>query len=316
MSLPDRLEVVDSHTEGEPTRVVIDGWPELASTTMKDRRREMAESHGELMRGVVAEPRGHEAVVAALLTEPVSEGAAAGVVFFNNVGPLWMCGHGLIGVVETLAWLGRLPEGEVVIDTAVGPVGARRLDDGSVRFENVPARAERLDLELEVDGVGRLRGDLAWGGNWFFLTTVPGLELVPSELPRLLEVSAAIRRALDDLRPLGDEGVVDHVELVSASPDSEVNARNFVLCPGGEWDRSPCGTGTSAKLAVLHARGELALGESWVQESLVGGRFVGRLDEDADGRLIPTLQGRAHVVARSTLCFSPEDPFRHGLPPT
>jgi 4-hydroxyproline epimerase len=309
---PAAIEVVDSHTEGEPTRLVIDGWPPCEGDSMQARR-EFLETHHDHLRGaVVCEPRGHDAVVGALLTPPVEEGSLAGVIFFNNVGYLGMCGHGLIGVVRTLEHLGRLDSCEVCFDTPVGRVAAELGADGTITIQNVPARCHSLDVEVEVPDLGLLVGDVAWGGNWFFLTHLEGQSLELENVDRLLESTSRIRARLDELDLVGEEGLIDHVELFGSPTRDDADSRNFVLCPGGEYDRSPCGTGTSAKMAVLHARGELEVGQRWRQESITGSRFVGWLSE-ADGELIPHIQGQAFVTARSTLLFDPDDIFRGGF---
>ena len=309
---PAAIEVVDSHTEGEPTRVVIDGWPACDGESIRARRDFLEAHHDHLRRAVVCEPRGHDAVVGALLTPPVEEGSLAGVIFFNNVGYLGMCGHGLIGVVRTLAHLGRLKTEEVRLDTPVGRVAAELGGDGTITIENVPARCHSLDVEVDVPGLGRLVGDVAWGGNWFFLTHLEGHSLELESVDRLLETTSLIRARLDELSLVGEEDLIDHVELLGPPVREDADSRNFVLCPGGEYDRSPCGTGTSAKMAVLHARGELALGQRWYQESITGSRFVGWLSE-SDGELIPHIQGQAFVTARTTLLFDPDDFFRGGF---
>jgi 4-hydroxyproline epimerase len=312
-SLPEALEVLDSHTEGEPTRVVIGGWPELESPTMEGRREELDRRFGPLWRGAILEPRGHDALVGALLTPPVSRGAVAGVVFFDNVGPLWMCGHGTIGVVRTLEHLGRIAPGAVRVDTPVGPVGAELSVDGLVTIENVPARCHAVDVAVDVPGVGRVVGDVAYGGNWFFLVRPGGEPVEPGNGERLRAVTLAIQRALAAQGVTGEGGaVVDHVILYGPPARSDADSRNYVMCPGGAYDRSPCGTGTSAKMAALHARGELAIGARWRQESITGSLFTGWL-EQREGRLVPRIQGRAYITGRTTLFFDPRDPFRHGL---
>jgi len=313
MDLPARIDVVDSHTEGEPTRVVVEGWPAFEAATMEGRRRELTERFDSLRRGVLLEPRGFDAVVGAVLTPPVSPGAEAGVVFFNNVGALWMCGHGLIGLVRTLQFLGRIGPGRVAIDTPAGPVAAELAPDGLVTVENVASFCHRLDVAVEVPGLGTIRGDVAYGGNWFFLAHVDGERIELVNRARLLQVSAAIQRALREQGITGRDGAeIDHVELFGPPSRPDADSVNWVLCPGGEYDRSPCGTGTSAKMAALHARGRLAPGQRWRQESITGSRFVGWLEE-RDGRLLPRIQGRAFVTARASLLFDPEDPFRAGL---
>jgi proline racemase len=310
---PDRIEVVDSHTEGEPTRVVVAGWPPPEGRTMAERRALLLARQDRLRQAVVCEPRGHDAVVGALLTPPVEAGSAAGVVFFNNAGALGMCGHGLIGVVRTLEFLGRLAPGAVRVDTPVGTVGAELEPDGAVTIENVPAFCHARDVELEVPGLGRVTGDVAWGGNWFFLTELPRL---PLDLAQVAALTDATSRILDALGAQGitgrDGGAIDHVELFGPPRRPDADSRNFVLCPGRAYDRSPCGTGTSAKMAVLAARGKLAPGARWRQESLTGSLFEGWLEEKG-GALVPRVRGRAFVTGRATLLFDPRDPFREGF---
>ncbi|MEP6591378.1 MAG: proline racemase family protein [Gemmatimonadota bacterium] len=313
MSLPGSIEVVDSHTEGEPTRVVLSGWPEPIGATVAERRDTMQRHQDALRRAVVLEPRGHEAIVGALLVPADRPEAATGVIFFNDVSYLGMCGHGLIGVVRTLEYLGRLMPGPVEFDTPVGPVSAVLGIDGTVTIRNVPAYVYRRDVSLEVPGFGTVVGDVAWGGNWFFLTEWPPVPLEFSRRAELLHVCTTIRDALAAQGVTGREGeLIDHVELFAAPQRADADSRNFVLCPGAAFDRSPCGTGTSAKLAVLHAKGLLASGARWRQESIVGSRFVGWLE--VDGQVVtPYIQGQAFVTGRTTLLFDPADPFRQGL---
>jgi 4-hydroxyproline epimerase len=310
---PERIEVVDSHTEGEPTRVVIDGWPQPEGRTMAERRADLLRRQDPLRRAVVCEPRGHDAVVGALLTPPVEPGSAAGVVFFNNAGGLGMCGHGLIGVVRTLEHLGRLGLGAIRIDTPVGTVAAELHDDGGVTLENVPAFCHARDVDLDITGLGRVRGDVAWGGNWFFLTELrePALDLA-----NVAALTDATTRILVALRARGITGknhvAIDHVELFGPPRRPDADARNFVLCPGLAYDRSPCGTGTSAKMATLAARGELAPHQRWRQESLTGSLFEGWIEE-REGTIVPFIRGRAFVTGRATLLFDADDPFRGGF---
>lgn len=307
---PETIRVVDSHTEGEPTRVVVEGWPHPAGDTMEARRRTLGRHFDHLRRAVVLEPRGHEAVVGALLVDAVSAEAEAGIIFFNNLGYLGMCGHGLMGVARTLGHLGRLGPGEAWFDTPAGRVSATLLEDGGVSIRNVPAHVHAADVAVEVEGLGRVRGDVAWGGNWFFLTELPGEPLEIRRVGRLSELAGRIMRALGASGITGADGAqIDHVNL--SAPSTAADARSFVLCPGGAWDRSPCGTGTSALLAALHARGRLPIGRIWHQESVTGGRFEAWLEE-VDGELVPHVRGRAFITGESTLLFDPADPFRAG----
>ena len=311
---PESIEVIDSHTEGEPTRVVIGGWPDLTAPEMRGRREQLASRDAAIWRGVVLEPRGHDALVGALLTPPVASGSVAGVVFFDNVGPLWMCGHGTIGVVRTLEHLGRIRPGAVRLDTPVGTVGADLAVDGTVTIENVPARCLAQDVAVEIPGRGRIVGDVAYGGNWFFVVRLGDSQPIdPARMEDYRDLTLAIQRALADQGIRGDGGdPVDHVILLGPPQRRDADAKNYVMCPGGAYDRSPCGTGTSATMASLSARGSLAPGQRWRQEGITGSLFTGWLEERA-GALVPRIQGRAYVTGRATLYFDPRDPFRHGL---
>jgi len=310
---PPSLEIVDSHTEGEPTRAIIGGWPDLRAETMAGRRLELTTRFDALRKAVLLEPRGFEAIVGALLTPPVTPGSSCGVIFFNNVGPLWMCGHGAIGVVATLAFLGRAAAGRVQLDTPAGTVSAELAATGEVTLRNVASRLHAAGVALEVPGLGRVTGDIAWGGNWFFLAEVPGLEPDFGRRAELTRAASAIKDALKAQGITGADGAeIDHIELFGPPSRPDAQSRNFVLCPGGECDRSPCGTGTSAKMACLHAKGRLALGQVWSQESLTGSLFKGWL-EVRDGEIVPYVQARAYVTARSTLYFHPDDPFQGGI---
>ena len=310
---PAAVRVVDSHTEGEPTRVVVEGWRQPRGDTMAARRDDLAARWDHLRSAVVCEPRGHDAMVGALLTPPVSPGAAAGVVFFNNVGYLGMCGHGTIGVVRTLQHLGRITPGRVLLDTPVGPVSAELEGDGAVTIRNVASYCHARDVSVEVPRLGRVVGDVAYGGNWFFLTHLAAPALALEHVDALTAATRAIMGSLRDHGVTGAAGAdIDHVELSGPPGRADADARNFVLCPGGAYDRSPCGTGTSAVMAARHARGQLAAGARWRQESITGSLFTGWLEEQ-EGRLIPHIRGTAHVTGESTLRFDPTDPFRAGF---
>jgi 4-hydroxyproline epimerase len=310
---PALVRVVDSHTAGEPTRVVVAGGPDLGEGSLADGRRRLERDHLDWCRAVVCEPRGHDAIVGALLLPPRSSAAIAGVIFFNTVGTLGMCGHGTIGLVETLRHMGALTPGRHVIETPAGDVEATLSDDGRVRVRNVPSRRTRADVDLDVPGLGRVRGDVAWGGNWFFLVHGERRDLTPEHLPRLTADAVAVRRALAAAGVTGDDGAeIDHVELFGPTPTAD--SRSFVLCPGHAYDRSPCGTGTSAKLACLHADGRLAPGRTWVQESVIGSRFEAVIDRVDDAGVWPVITGRAFVTAEATLLFDGDDPFRGGIP--
>ena len=311
---PVSLRVVDSHTEGEPTRVIVGGWPALRARTMPERREEMRHSYDHLRRAVVCEPRGHAAIVGALLTPPVSSGAVAGLVFFNNATYLGMCGHGLIGVVRTLEHLGRLEPGIARFDTPVGPVSGELAPDGSVTIGNVPPRLHARDVSVDVPDAGVVTGDVVYGGNWFFLAHGCDVQLTLANAEELTRLTSAIHRALAAAGITGADGAeIDHIELSGPPTRADADARNFVLCSGGQYDRSPCGTGTSAVMASRHARGLLAIGEHWRQESITGSLFTGWLSAGRGDEVIPYVRGTAFVTGEATLLFDPRDPFRFGI---
>ncbi len=312
--MPATMHVIDSHTEGEPTRVIIDGWPLPAGDTMALRRQALAENADHLRRAVVCEPRGHAAMVGALLTPPVRSASTAGIIFFNSRTYLGMCGHGLIGVVQTLVHLGRLGEGRWQFDTPAGTVSVDLDDAGEITMENVPARCHELDVELAVPGIGAVRGDVAYGGNWFFLAHSHRAPLELGAAAELTREARAIESALTAQGIRGADGEpIDHIEFSGSPTRSDADARNFVLCSSGDYDRSPCGTGTSATMAVLHARGSLPIGAVWRQESITGGVFSGWLDSGPDGELLPHIRARAFITAEATLVFADDDPFRTGF---
>ena len=308
-----KIQVVDSHTGGEPTRVVVAGGPELGSGSMAERLSLLAERHDTFRSAVVNEPRGSDAVVGALLCARQDPTCAAGVVFFNNVGYLGMCVHGTIGLVATLAHLGRVQVGDHRLETPVGVVTATLHDDGQVTVRNVPSYRTQHAVEVDVPGYGRVRGDVAWGGNWFFLVNDHREELLLSNVERLTQVSWQMRQALTAAGIAGDDGhEIDHVELFGTPSSSAADSRNFVLCPGKAYDRSPCGTGTSAKLACLYADGKLKERQPWRQESIVGSVFTGFVTSEA-GQCIPHVRGSAFVNAEATLILQPDDPFQLGI---
>jgi 4-hydroxyproline epimerase len=304
------IRVIDSHTAGEPTRLVLDGGPPLGEGSLQDRAARFRADFDDWRSAIVNEPRGSDAMVGALLCPPHAAGCRLGVIFFNNVGVLGMCGHGTIGLIASLAHRGDIGPGRLRIDTPVGPVDAELRGDGSVALDNVPSYRSAGDVEVDIPGTGRVRGDVAWGGNWFFLVKEHRLRIDLANLEALTDFSWRVRVAAN----AAGFPQVDHVELFGDGA-AGADSRNFVLCPGKAYDRSPCGTGTSAKLACLAADGELDEGEQWCQESVIGSRFAAsyRWLERASGRIAPTIVGRAHVTAESTLLLDPHDPFRWGI---
>jgi 4-hydroxyproline epimerase len=311
-----QIKVVDSHTGGEPTRVVIAGGPDLGTGDLREKLRLFQREHPAFRQALVTEPRGSAAMVGALLCEPRDAQCVAGVIFFNNSGSLGMCGHGTIGLVVTLAHLGRIQPGHHSIETPVGIVGATLHEDGTVTVENVPSYRSAAAVGVDVPGYGLVTGDVAWGGNWFFLVKHHPYTIHLANLEQLISFTWAIRQALAENGVQAAEGAeIDHIELHSPSPTAAVNSRNFVLCPGKEYDRSPCGTGTSAKLACLYADGLLAPGEVWRQESIIGSVFEARFAL-RDGSLLPSITGAAFITAESTLLLDPRDAFCWGIPAT
>ncbi|HYK35754.1 proline racemase family protein [Alloacidobacterium sp.] len=313
MTSPD-IKVVDSHTAGEPTRVVLEGGPGLGSGPLAERRNCFAQHHDHFRSAIINEPRGSDVLVGALLCPPVDQACIAGVIFFNNVGYLGMCGHGMIGLVTTLAYLGRITAGEHKIETPVGVVKAILHSSGKVTIENVPSYRARSAISVNVSGFGEVKGDVAWGGNWFYLVDKhPFQELSLKNVEVLTEFTWAMRTALNVNGISGSDGKeIDHIELFSPSQTPGADSRNFVLCPGKAYDRSPCGTGTSAKMACLYADNKLAPGQIWVQEGILGTIFEGQIQLH-DDLVIPSITGSAYVTSESRLLFSPEDPFLHGI---
>ncbi len=307
------VQVVDSHTAGEPTRVVVAGGPELGDDKLAERLRCFAAEHDDFRSAVVNEPRGSDVLVGALLCEPVDGSCVTGVIFFNNVGYLGMCGHGTIGVVTTLAHMGRIGPGEHRIETPVGVVRATLHLEGSVTVENVASYRHQAGVSVAVEGFGTVSGDIAWGGNWFFLVEDAPLRLELDNVEQLTEFSWAVRGALRTGGFVGARGEeIDHIELSCCSQTPGADSRNFVLCPGKAYDRSPCGTGTSAKLACLAADGKLAPGQVWRQAGILGTVFEGsyQLCED---KLIPSITGTAFITAEGRLILSAGDPFLVGI---
>jgi 4-hydroxyproline epimerase len=306
----NRIQIIDSHTGGEPTRVVLDGGPALGTGPLTERRDRFANDFDAFRSAIVNEPRGSDVLVGALLVPPHAPDCTAGVLFFNNVGVLGMCGHGTIGLIATLAYLGRIRAGDHRLDTPVGVVTATLHPDGSVSVANVPSQRKAKGVRLEVPGIGPVVGDVAWGGNWFFLVEEHPWSIDLRNVEALTDVTWRIRQAANA------QGYpeIDHVELFGAGR-SGGHSRNFVLCPGKAYDRSPCGTGTSAKLACLAADGKLAEGDPWVQESILGSTFTGRFRwlNRATGEVIPTVTGNAHITAEATLILSETDPFCWGI---
>jgi 4-hydroxyproline epimerase len=310
--LMQEVAIVDSHTAGEPTRVVLDGAPQLGSGSLAERVQVLRDRYDWFRSAIVNEPHGSDIIVGALLCEPQDQHCSAGVIFFNNVSYLGMCGHGTIGLIATLAYLGRIKPGLHSIETPVGIVTTQLHDDGSVTLHNVPAYRYAKNVGIEVPGYGRVTGDIAWGGNWFFLSEDHGQELCYERIDALTEFSWRVREALTAAGVTGANGaLIDHIDLFATGTHG-VNSKNFVLCPGKAYDRSPCGTGTSAKLACLADDGKLQPGEVWVQESIIGSRFQASYRREGN-TIYPSITGSAFVTLRGCVILNERDPFKWGI---
>jgi 4-hydroxyproline epimerase len=310
-----RVHVIDSHTGGEPTRVVVSGGPDLGRGPLVERRERFRAHFDAYRSAIVNEPRGSDAMVGALLCESHEPGCAAGIIFFNNAGYLGMCGHGAIGVVATLANLGRIQPGPHRIETPVGIVSAELHETGEVTIGNVESYRLLKNATVNVDGFGPVCGDVAWGGNWFFLVPETPVVIDLRHVRALTDFTWRVRQALVRNKITGANGAeIDHIEVFGPASQPDRNSRNFVLCPGGAYDRSPCGTGTSAKLACLYADGKLREGEVWRQESVVGSVFEGCV-RVRDGHVYPFIKGMAHINAEADLVFNEADPFCWGIRP-
>ena len=312
----NKVRVIDSHTAGEPTRVVIQGGPDLGSGSVAQRLERFRIEHDHFRSGIVNEPRGSDVLVGALLCEPHDASCAAGVIFFNNIGTIGMCGHGTIGLMVTLAHLGRIGAGAHRIETCVGVVTAKVHDRARVTVSNVPSYRLASGVRLDIPGYGEVTGDVAWGGNWFFLVEARGLPISAENTAALTSFATQVRQSLKAAGVYGANGAeIDHIEIFGAASQPRADSRNFVLCPGLAYDRSPCGTGTSAKLACLFADGKLQPGEVWRQESVIGTMFDASFTVDANdpGRVLPHITGEAYVTGESMLIFDDADPLRWGI---
>jgi 4-hydroxyproline epimerase len=307
------IHVIDSHTGGEPTRVVVEGGPDLGSGPITERMERFRHEFDGIRSAVVNEPRGNDAIVGALLTTPHDPSCEFGVIFFNNVGYLGMCGHGTIGLMVTLAHMGKVQHGTTRIDTVAGPVDARLNPNGSVTLRNVASYRSAAHVGVMAPEIGRVYGDIAWGGNWFFLISGHGKEIALRNIEELTDYAWRVRQGLEAHGITGADGrEIDHIELFGHPTVSGADSKNFVLCPGKAYDRSPCGTGTSAKLACLYADGKLAPGQVWRQESIVGSVFEGTVAVVGD-KVYPEITGSAYVNAEADLILDERDPFCYGI---
>jgi 4-hydroxyproline epimerase len=312
-----RIGVVDSHTIGEPTRVVIDdaflAALDLGDGSVRERRNRFRDRFDLVRRGLVGDPRGAVAMVGVLPVPAADPSCHLGAIYFNRVGYLDMCGHATIGLAVTLGHLGRIAPGPFRLETPAGVVGMTWYGGSDASFSCVPPRRTAKDLVVECDDGCRVTGDVATSGLWFFLTRDHGVPVVAEAIPALLERAWQIRRALESRGITGDSGaVIDHIVLLGPPVETGHDGRAFVLCPDGAYDRSPCGTATSALVGCLHADGLLAEGRMWRQESVLGGVYEASVHRDGP-LIVPTVRGRAWISATAELRFDPDDPYRTGL---
>ena len=318
-----KIPFLDSHTGGEPTRLIPSLPFDLGAGSVAQKLSLLKRDHDDLRRTVLLEPRGSDVLVGAYLVPPADPTCQFGVIYFNNVGYLGMCGHGTIGLIASLAYLGKVQPGIIRVETPVGVVEAT-LHRGSsseayrdpthypnkVSVKNIPSYRHLTHVPVTVDGK-TIHGDVAWGGNWFFLVHDHGMDVDKSNLESLTEFAWKVREGLAARGVVGADGAeVDHVELFASTP--EADSKSFVLCPGKAYDRSPCGTGTSAKLACLYADGKLKVGQTWKQQSVVGSIFEGSVQLDGD-KVIPTITGEAWVMSEGTILVDDRDPFANGI---
>lgn len=309
-----RIQIIDSHTGGETTRVVIKGGPDLGANSLADRLNYFRNHCDAYRRAILCEPRGSDVLVGAILCKPVDPSCTAGVIFFNNVGYLRMCGHGTIGLAVTLGHLGLLTKGNHDLETPIGKINFNFDGLNTVSLENVPSYRLAKSVSVNVEGLGTISGDVAWGGNWFFLVSDHDETLTHSNTSRLTHVAQRIQAALRKQGITGTNNAeIDHIELFGPPLNPVNQSRNFVLCPGGAYDRSPCGTGTSAKIACLASDGKLQPGEVWRQESILGSVFEASFRIQGD-HILPRISGSAFITAEATLLIDDVDPFAWGIP--
>ena len=308
------VRVIDSHTAGQPTRVVVEGGPDLGSGSIAERQARFRTSFDRFRSAVVGEPRGYDALIGALLLPPSDPSCTTGVIFFDNANYLSMCGHGVIGLIATLEYLGQVKGGDVHrIETAAGVVTAEIHPTGEISIQNVPSFRHKKNVSVESNGSGTFTGDIAFGGNWFFLVHQHREELSVDRVERLTEVTCAIRQALARDRITGPNGEeIDLVALFGPPRRRDARSRNFVLLSGKSYGRSPCGTGMSAKMACLFEDGQLAEGENWRQESIMGTVFDGSV-AIVDGSIRPTIRSNAYITAESVLIVDERDPLTWGI---
>jgi 4-hydroxyproline epimerase len=308
------MKIVDSHTEGEPTRTIFDAGLDLGSGSLAEKAEVFEKNYRDFCGSVLKEPRGNDAYVGALVVDSEESDCAAGVIFFNTVQNLGMCGHGTIGLSATMAHMGLIKPGHHKFETPVGKVAINLKTPNRVSVTNIESYRLLKNVLIEIPSYGPLTGDVAWGGNWFFLVKESPIDIKLENLRELTDLSLQIRKALEIKGITGTQGAwIDHIELYGASESTEANSRSFVLVPSGSYDRSPCGTGCSAKMACLAADGAWPAGKIWIQESVIGSTYALVYEQGQNGRVIVTIEGTAFVTAQVTLIFESQDPFRLGI---
>jgi proline racemase len=327
-----RITTIDAHTAGEPFRVITGGFPDLPGATILARRRYAMEHLDHLRTALMWEPRGHADMYGCIVTPPVSPEADIGILFLHNEGYSTMCGHGIIGIAKVALEAGLLPieapETTVKIDTPAGLVTAHaRVADGrvqSVFFHNVPSFVLVLNETADVPGLGQVRYDIAFGGAFYAFVQAEdvGVTCAPEDFRALIEKGMAIKRAIMATRPIPhpferDLSFLYGTIFVGPPLDAGAHSRNVCIFAEGEVDRCPTGTGVSARLAIHHARGEIALNQPMVVESIISTRFTGRIVEKTGfgpyAAIIPEVEGTAHITGRHEFLINPEDPLRDGF---
>lgn len=313
------MHVIDSHTEGEPTRVILSGGPDLGSGSLAERANILATEHQEFYRSVVSEPYGQEAMVGVMLVEPVNSECVAGVVYFDAASVIGMCGHGTIGVAVTLAHMGKIDIGTHKIETPVGIVEVTLSNQNTVTVKNVDSYRTQKRVSVDVKGIGNVVGDIAYGGNWFFLVDDSPTPVLPNNIRGLTEAGIAIREAIHAQGITGENnGIIDHIVLYGPALTQKGHTRNFVLCPDNAYDRSPCGTASSARLACLAADKLLLAGHDIHQESTIGSSYTLSYQNTISptspkGSITPAITGQAFITREATLIHNPNDPLKNGI---
>ncbi|RDY26437.1 proline racemase [Romboutsia weinsteinii] len=326
------IQAIDSHTMGEPTRIVTGGIPNIKGNTMAEKKAYLEENLDHLRTAIMLEPRGHNDMFGSIITQPCNEDSDFGIIFMDGGGYLNMCGHGTIGAVTAAIETGMVdavePVTNVVMEAPAGIVKAEALvEDGKVKevsFVNVPAFLYKKDVEVELPGVGTVKFDISFGGSFFAIVHASqlGLTIEPKNTSKLTEVALKLRDIINEnieiQHPTLDHiKTVDLVEIYDEPTHPEATYKNVVIFGQGQVDRSPCGTGTSAKLATLHAKGQLKQGEKFVYESILGTLFKGEIvGTDKVGEydaIIPKISGAAYITGFNHFVIDPEDPVKYGF---